>query len=320
MLQVDGYPGFEQLGADIRLAAWTSAMYGGEISWRARRYTDSGGLNSVAKLSRAGIIQRTLRRRRSGSKMPQSLQLTSSDTAALFSIDWLSVTGRVAIFKVLGKNAPVYLFKLGALEGDELGPAYYWEDCKSWATITFPALTAHVVAVTAFSSSAVPKLKAIQAQISGLDPNAPLPADMKQAIQAQFQSLAQLAGGLRDSSTALVPLITQFLDSSNAFDAKLKAAALTLEWPALADAARLIEPVLQRALGAWRAIADDLGAVASDKIPMTTELLLSLGIDSAVLAWSNIGAEASKFKTGADAQQLLIAGDWVLSELPPNSA
>ena len=63
--------------------------------------------------------------------MPQGLQLTSSDTAALFSIDWLQVTGRVAIFKVLGKNAPVYLFKLGALEGDELGPAYYWEDCKS---------------------------------------------------------------------------------------------------------------------------------------------------------------------------------------------
>ena len=38
--------------------------------------------------------------------MPQGLQLTSSDTAALFSIDWLQVTGRVAIFKVLGKKRP----------------------------------------------------------------------------------------------------------------------------------------------------------------------------------------------------------------------
>lgn len=252
-----------------------------------------------------------------GSKMPQSLQLANGDTAALFSIDWWPVTGHVAVFKRLGASASGDLYFFGAVEGDLLSPVYYWEACNGWAKISFPALTAHSAAVTAFSGSAVRQLNAIQAQISGLDPNAPLPPAMKQAIQAQFQSLAQLATDLRDSSTELGPLITQFLDVSDAFDAKVAASPVGAAWPSLAGAGGAIRPALQRALGAWRAIADDLGGVASEKIPMTTELLLSLGIDSAVLAWTNIGAEASQFKTGANAQQILIGGDWVLYPPPP---
>jgi hypothetical protein len=244
--------------------------------------------------------------------MPPSLQLANSDTAALFSIDWTPVTGRVAAFKALGSSGGVYI--LGALEGDVLGPAYYWEACNGWAHISFPLLTAHSAAVAGFCPGAIRQLQTIQTQISGLDPNAPLPADKKQAIQAQFQSLAQLATGLRNSSAALGPLITQFLDVSDAFDAKVAASPTPVAkaWTSLTAAGGAIRPALQRALGAWQAIADDLAGVASDRIPMTTGLLLSLEIDSALRAWSAIGAEASQFKIAADAQQSQIAGEWIL--------
>ena len=208
--------------------------------------------------------------------MPPSLQLANSDIAALFSIDWTPVTGRVAAFKALGSSGGVYI--LGALEGDVLGPAYYWEACNGWAHISFPLLTAHSAAVAGFCPGAIRQLedhpdtdfRARPERPTARGQEAGNPGAVSIAGTACHRS-AQLQRGARPADHAI-------LDVSDAFDAKVAASPTPVAkaWTSLTAAGGAIRPALQRALGAWQAIADDLAGVASARIPMTTGLLLSL--------------------------------------------
>jgi hypothetical protein len=64
--------------------------------------------------------------------------------------------------------------------------------------------------------------------------------------------------------------------------------------------------------GAWQAIADDLGRVASGRIAVTTPFLLGLDIASALRAWNNIKSEADAFASMSEGQWYYLTGQWLV--------
>ena len=58
---------------------------------------------------------------------------------------------------------------------------------------------------------------------------------------------------------------------------------------------RYLENAIGQVLGGWQAVSADLDDIASQRIDLSLEILISLQIDSAILAWTNIGAEARAY-------------------------
>jgi len=235
--------------------------------------------------------------------------LTSNSLGSLFTIpanDWTAVNQRVGLTYLAHDVAPTiaqYLPSYPALDAA----------CATWRDATFGALVTESGALAQYALSAETSFTGIQAAIAKLPPNQKLsPATLDQArsaigtLAASTATLSTTFGGLRDDVLA-------FTSANAATDAQIDAYVRTLgpEWTALTAQTDALDRAAGLVLGTWQAMTHDLAAIAGDQIQITTQLLLSLEIASALLAWQNLQAEAAAFATMAGGQQKYLDGSWL---------
>jgi hypothetical protein len=233
-----------------------------------------------------------------------ALRLVDPDASALFTIPQDHWTA-------LNKRVGEAVSWAGAITPGPTLIARLVSVSQAWASTTFAQIVDMSGRIDAFSQDAVSRLAAVERAMAPLkDPVSPLPAPLAAAIRATFADLGQKAADVNAACHALSPAVSAFVEANKAVDQE---AIVVFEREGWADAVAAIDTVddaVSRILGAWDAIADDLNDVARGTIPLSMEILLSLGLESAIRAWTNVGSEAAAFQPMAAGQQQYYSGEW----------
>lgn len=222
--------------------------------------------------------------------MPQSLTLVDPSVGALFTIPasaWSAINGEVRTILIQMAMEPG-----SPLEGTPLGNA-----CSSWGMQILPGLHQLSGSLSQFSGTAVQLLTELETIVAGLAPNEPLTPEMKAKALGVFQPLASGSQALRQPSDELMTQISAFVNVIKADDADVREDMIARgQDPGTMFASMAaVEQACGQVLGGWQAISDDLDSIASQQVSLTIAILLSLDIQSAVLAWTNLGAEARAY-------------------------
>ena len=242
-----------------------------------------------------------------------TIQLADPAAGALFTVpesNWTAISKRVGITVLASAIAPIIGQTL--LEFPKLETA-----CQLWANSTFPDLVSLSGDIGRFAGMAAASLAALQEPISKLNPGDAVPQSTADLVKSTLATLAQQTMPLNTQSNALVAQVQAFATENQIVDAQVQNyvkhlgprwQSLTSDIPAVETAAGLVE-------GAWKAISNDFNAIVTNSIPITITLLLSLDLQSAVLAWKNLGPEAAAFAVMAKGQQQYLSGAWLTSSL-----
>jgi hypothetical protein len=238
-----------------------------------------------------------------------SVRLTTPALGSLFVIsesDWTAISKRVGLVVLAAQIAPIIgrtLLDFPALE----------TACQAWKNTTFPALVTQSGAIRDYAGKATQSFTSVQQAIANLKPDDPLPAAIRTTAQNAITALATGTTALSQSTDNLATQIKAFMTENQVVDAQVAAyvQALGPQWQSLAPRTAVLENALGLVRGRWKAIADDLDLIASGKIDLTMALLLSLDIQSALLAWGNLRAEAAAFASMARDQQQYLSGAYL---------
>jgi len=217
--------------------------------------------------------------------MSLSIPLVDSSMSAIFAVpqsSWQAVDAETS--SVAGYNI------------DPIEPGTIQYASVSWLTYIRPGLRQLSLSLGNFSGTAIQLLQQLQTLIAGLAPNAPLPDDIKAKASGLLQQLANGMLGLRQNSQDLLAAVTDFSAIVKEDDREMRAAgADNPEWATFFASTAAVENACDALHGAWQAITEDLENAATKPIPLTMEILTSLGVKSAISAWTNLGAEARTF-------------------------
>lgn len=240
---------------------------------------------------------------------PPAGRLTDNGLGAIFTIpaaDWTTISQRVGIVHLLADIENEVARTIAGF------PALLTA-CEAWRTATFPGLVAQAASLAGLCTQSIGAFTALQQSIAGLAPDAPLPP----ALQTQA---SEAIDALHDSSvlaarqvSALAAAVASFRDANDVADAQLAVYAQRLgpDWVSLVPSTTALGNATGLVDGSWSAITADLGELASGTIAITTELLLSLGIASALLSWTSLRDEAQAFASLADGQTAYLDGSWL---------
>jgi hypothetical protein len=235
--------------------------------------------------------------------------LTSDELSSIFAVPeatWTSISKRVGtafllrdIKNEIARTIPGF-------------PALS-DACDEWRTRTFPGLVAQAVALAGYCSSSIAAFAALQLSIAGLDPDQPLPP----AVHAEaVAAIDKLHDATVARTVAIAPLtsdVASFRSANAVADAQIETyvARLGPDWAPLAAETGAVDDACGLVLGAWQAIDADLADLASGTFTITTQLLLSLGIASALLSWEHLIGEALAFPSMAAGQDKYLDGSWL---------
>lgn len=163
--------------------------------------------------------------------------------------------------------------------------------------LIIPGLHTQANALADFSTTAIADLDQLNHVVSTLNPNDPLPADVKASALNILQQLASRTQALQGATGSLLSQLQSFAAVIKEDDAEMRQDQPFGggSWDAFFASIDTVENAIGQVLGGWQAISEDLDDIASQKIDLSLDILASLGIDSAILAWTNIGAEARAY-------------------------
>lgn len=238
-----------------------------------------------------------------------TIQLANPSAGALFAVpqdNWTAISKRVGLTILASAIAPIIGRTL--TEFPKLETA-----CQAWRTTTFPGLTSLSASIGAFATTAASALTALQAPISRLAPDDPVPAATAALVKSTLGSLARAMAPLNSQCDELNSQVQAFAGENQIVDAQVEAyiKALGPNWQSLAGDLPAVQSATGLVEGAWQAISNDFNAVADGSIALTTALLLSLDLQAAILAWQNLGPEATAFASLAQDQQQYLSGAWL---------
>jgi hypothetical protein len=222
--------------------------------------------------------------------MAKSLTLVDPSIAAIFTIpasSWAAINAEIK---------PIFVSMVfdpdSMLQGTPLGNA-----CLSWAQLILPGLHNQANALAGFSGTAIADLEKLKPVISTLKPNDPLPADVKAQALSILQPLASRTQALQGATGSLLSELQSFAAVIKEDDAEMRQDKPfgDGDWDTFFGSIDTVENAIGQVLGGWQAVSADLDDIASQRIDLSLEILISLQIDSAILAWTNIGAEARAY-------------------------
>jgi hypothetical protein len=239
------------------------------------------------------------------------IHLVNESIGSLFVIpeaDWTEISKRVGLAllaKDISDHIARYLPDFPALVAV----------CETWKNRTFPGLVAQSKSLPAYCIRARAEVSKLRDKVSGLKPTDPLPPDLKREAEAVISMLADSSGPQERAFKDLAVDLTAFTSVNQLIDTKIKSYTDRLgpEWKSIDPAAGAVSRASGLVLGAWVAITSDLAAVVSGRVPVTTALLLSLELSSALLAWENVQREAEEFSRIAPGQEKYFSGGQWLS-------
>jgi len=209
--------------------------------------------------------------------------------------------------------------------------------CDAWHDVTFPDLVATAGNVSAVAATMQATLKDIEQTLLKSETD-DLSAATVNDLQAQFQSIAAQSTGLSSQVTALNAAIHQFADANAVADSQAAAHrdalgsgwlaraatvfttvladaqdsahrdALDIDWESVTGPVGALKVAIGTVEGSWGALNDDLQAIASGQIVVTTALLTSLAIDSTFAGWVEVATAAARFGTLAPGWAALMDG------------
>ena len=241
--------------------------------------------------------------------MDSSIALTSDSLGSLFVIpesDWTSISKRVGLTILAKDIAPSiarYLVDFPALE----------TVCQKWKDTTFPGLIAQSENLSNYCVQARDSWTKLQQAISGLDPNRDLPPEVKREAEGVIGSLSQSTASLNQQFAPLSADVLAFTTQNQVIDSHITSYTDRLgpDWKSINPSTTAVDKATGLVMGAWQAISDDLNAIATGRIVMTTQLLLSLDIASALLSWEHLRDEAHDFASMAKGQEQYLSGQWI---------
>ena len=241
--------------------------------------------------------------------MSSEIHLVNESIGSLFTIpegDWTQISKRVGLAllaKDISQQIARYLPDFPALVNV----------CEKWKAHTFPSLVQESATLPAYCVRAREDFSKLQQRLSGLDPNKPLPPDVKQEAESVIGRLAESSGPRESAFKNLGSELAAFTSVNQLIDAKIKSYTDRLgpEWKSIDPAAGAVSRASGLVLGAWLAITSDLSAVVSGRITVDSALLFGLEISSALLAWENVQREAEQFSHIAPGQDKFLNGQWL---------
>ena len=275
---------------EVKYAYFEPTPFG---QWRIEVDTGSD-LSNVSKISME--MQGSLIGEVISSKLfttDQSVELVLANQAAMFTVpksDWEVIDARVeAALSV----API---------ADEVAKTIHnihdlIRVCTLWRNSTFyelQTLAGQTSSTAILATTSYQMLANITAQ---LEPNQPLTEEQKAQVVKVFDGVSQSVNGLYDELQPLSDKITEFVQVNSITDAELEKIKESLgpDWSSIAPETTDVGRANNLLRGAWGAVAADLSALARGEIPITTPFMLSLDLQSAILGWESVGAEASEF-------------------------
>ena len=243
--------------------------------------------------------------------MSSEIHLVNESIGSLFTVpegDWTQINKRVGLAllaKDISQQIARYLPDFPALVNV----------CESWKARTFPGLVQESATLPAYCVRAREDFSKLQQRLSGLDPNSPLPPNVKQEAESVIGKLAESSAPRERAFKDLSTDLAAFTSVNQLIDAKIKSYTDRLgpEWKSIDPAAGAVSRASGLVLGAWLAITSDLSAVVSGRITVDSALLFGLEISSALLAWENVQREAEQFSHIAPGQDKFLNGQWLSS-------
>lgn len=229
----------------------------------------------------------------------ENLSLIPSPTGAgaLYAIDgqqWADIDQRVdsvidaqQIADEIGQYVPNYTQLLSA--------------CEAWRSTTFPGLISQAALVAQLAVQSAGVLQQLAGDLTGLQPDDPVPSSVSFIITVQFGALAETAGKILGGVDGLTPQVDDFVAQNRTADAALAkiVASMPPGWGTLAGPLDALNGALSAVQGDWTAIDQQLTALSSGQITVTTAALLSSDITGAIDAWNALGRSATAFQSVA---------------------
>lgn len=238
-----------------------------------------------------------------------AIQLSDPSVGSLFTVpesNWTAISKRVGITVLASAIAPIIGRTLADFPKLETA-------CQAWRNATFPGMVGLSADIGTFATTAAADLKSLQGPISQLNPGDAVPASTAKLVQTTLGKLAQNMLPLNTQCNALNTQVQSFATENQIVDGQVQNYVKYLgpNWQSLTSDVPAVEAATGLVEGAWKAISNDFNAVATGAIPITTALLLSLDLQSAILAWTNLGPEATAFASLAQGQQQYLSGAWL---------
>ncbi|HEX8217141.1 MAG TPA: hypothetical protein VF577_06730 [Allosphingosinicella sp.] len=218
--------------------------------------------------------------------------LADDSTSALFSVpttDWAAISNRVGVVRLAAGISDEMTQVIACYPALLAG-------CQLWSGTTFPGLASAAANVSGLAATARNELGAVKLLVPATG-NDQLPPETVALIETHFATLSAAAKPVAQQVAALTIAIRSFAGVNAEADAQAQAriAQLGPGWSDLAGPLASVEAALGATEGSWSALNDDLSDLGSGEIPITTALLTSLAIDSALGSWANVGREADAF-------------------------
>lgn len=183
--------------------------------------------------------------------------------------------------------------------------------CVTWRDSTFPAIASNAVSLRDYSKQAVTEFTDLKAKI-GPD-GANLSPQVKDLVVATLHRLSEQTTPLNNQFRTVAGQIADFTDLNRAVDAQVDAFVNKLgpQWHSILSSTGKVDDATGLVRGTWEALSADLNALVSEPIDVDEPFILSLQIDSSLLAWVNLQGEANRFGTVVANQQQYLTGAWL---------
>lgn len=236
-------------------------------------------------------------------------QLASDDVGSIFVIPedvWTTVSKRVGLVYLLEPITREVAKTIPEFPALELA-------CGRWRTDTFWDLSKQSEALGRYCDANVREFSSLQAEISELDPLDPLPPPVHAQAVAALRLLDGATATCLDRIGPVTTRVEEFRQANLLADAEIKryVGRFGPDWVELTASLDLVDGAIGLVYGAWEAIAADVAHLASGTVPITTALLLSLRIESALLSWQHIAQEVASFPSMAAGQERYLDGSYL---------
>jgi hypothetical protein len=220
--------------------------------------------------------------------------------------DWTVINQRVGltllaenIASTIGQFLPVF---------PELVPV-----CRMWKDRTFAELIDHTRQLEAQAAAAIRDFGALQAELDTLGFNDPLPDALRRQAEAAIGALAKSTAELSVRFDRISADVTEFTIRNQVVDQNIEQYRRMLgpNWQSILPSTSKVSDASGLVRGHWHALTDDLANIARNPVTITPPFLLSLQIQSALLAWSNLKMQAVAFVAMAVGQDRYLTGQWL---------
>lgn len=275
---------------EVKYAYFEPTPFG---QWRIE-LSSTGDLSNVSKISME--LQGSLIGEVISSKLfmtDQSVELVSTNQASMFTVpksDWKAINTRVEAALSVAPIADEVAKTIHNIH-DLIRVCTLWRDSTFYELQTLAAQTSSTATLATTSYQLIANITA------QLDPNQPITEGQKTKIMTVFEGVSQSVNALNEEIKPLSDTVAEFVQVNSVTDTELEKIKESLgpDWSSIAPETTDVERANGLLRGAWGAVAADLSALAGGEIPITTPFMLSLDLQSAILGWESVSAEASEF-------------------------